>query len=119
MIVTLILTVIIAILGIAMGSIGIQYYNKCPTLHGEKAMKRNRNFLIAMLVLLVILLIGAIGTGVYGGGAMKAVKVTTRARAAMPAPMPMPIPRPAPVQMPMPMPVPVPMGYPSTYPAMK
>jgi xanthine/uracil permease len=117
MIVTLILTVIIAILGIAMGSIGIQYYNKCPTLQDDSSMKRNRNFLIAMLVLMVILLVGAIGTGVYGGGAMKTMKVTTRARAAMPAPVQMPMPRPAPVQMPMPMPVP--MGYPSAYPAMK
>jgi hypothetical protein len=117
MIVTLILTVIIAILGIAMGSIGIQYYNKCTGLQRDKAMKRNRNFLIAMLVLMVILLVGAIGTGVYGGGAMKTMKVTTRARAAMPAPVQMPMPRPAPVQMPMPMPVP--MGYPSAYPAMK
>jgi len=41
---------LIGIFGVAASAIGIQYYNKCEKLHGEKGMKRNRNFLIFILV---------------------------------------------------------------------
>lgn len=45
----------IGVMGIAMGSIGIQYYNKCDTLKDDKDMKRNRNFLIGMLIVSVLM----------------------------------------------------------------
>ena len=57
----LLLTILIGILVIAATSIGIQFYNKCESIHGEKAMKRNRNFLIAMLVLAILLIIASVG----------------------------------------------------------
>jgi hypothetical protein len=57
----LLLTILIGILVIAATSIGIQFYNKCESIHGEKAMKRNRNFLIAMLVLAILLIVASVG----------------------------------------------------------
>lgn len=45
----------IGVMGIAMGSIGIQYYNKCGELQEDDKMKRNRNFLIIMLVVSVLM----------------------------------------------------------------
>ena len=105
MIANLMLTAIIAIMGIAMGSIGIQYYNKCPNLHDDKTMKRNRNFLIAMLVISIILLIASIGVGVRG----------TRKGAIKLTPMAAPVAPTAPPAMPTMVPIPAPMtttGYP-------
>ena len=49
------IVLIIGIMGIAMGSIGIQYYNKCTTLKDDKNMKRNRNFLIGMIIMSVLM----------------------------------------------------------------
>tara|TARA_R110002074_G_scaffold105525_1_gene227943 strand:+ start:943 stop:1185 length:243 start_codon:yes stop_codon:yes gene_type:complete len=56
-----ILSILIGVLVIAASSIGIQFYNKCESLHGEDKMKRNRNFLIAMLVLAILLIVASVG----------------------------------------------------------
>jgi len=45
---------LIGIFGIAATAIGIQYYNKCKTLQEDPAMKRNRNFLIAIMVMSIL-----------------------------------------------------------------
>ena len=46
--------IIIGTFGIAATAIGIQYYNKCDKLQDDKAMTRNRNFLIAILVMSIV-----------------------------------------------------------------
>ena len=55
--------ILIGIFGIAATAIGIQYYNKCKPLHEDAAMKRNRNFLIAIMVMsiLAMLVLGYLG----------------------------------------------------------
>ena len=45
---------LIGTFGIAATAIGIQYYNKCDKLQDDDAMKRNRNFLIAILVMSIL-----------------------------------------------------------------
>ena len=57
----LLLTILIGILVIAASSIGIQFYNKCNNLQSDKSMKRNRNFLIAILVLAILLIVASVG----------------------------------------------------------
>jgi hypothetical protein len=46
--------ILIGTFGIAATAIGIQYYNKCDKLKDDKAMTRNRNFLIAILVMSIL-----------------------------------------------------------------
>lgn len=49
---------LIGTFGIAATAIGIQYYNKCEKLQDDKAMKRNRNFLIFILVASILATLG-------------------------------------------------------------
>ena len=44
----------------AASAIGIQYYNKCPTLKEEEDMERNFWVLVSMLVLGILIAGGAI-----------------------------------------------------------
>ena len=62
------LAILIGILVIAASSIGIQFYNKCDSLQADAKMKRNKNFLIAMLVLAILLVLVS---GVMKGLSMK------------------------------------------------
>lgn len=82
--VPIILGLIIGVLGIAAGAIGIQYYNKCDKLHDEKDMKRNRNFLIAFIILSILTI--AIGF-FFGFRKDKRVMNNNRMGGAMAAPM--------------------------------
>ena len=50
--------ILIGIFGVAATAIGIQYYNKCDKLHDDAAMKRNRNFLIAIMVMSILAMVG-------------------------------------------------------------
>ena len=56
----LILTLIVSIVGIVASSIGINFYNKCSKLHDDSNMKRNRNFLVALIIIIIIIFIGTI-----------------------------------------------------------
>lgn len=65
--------ILIGTFGIAATAIGIQYYNKCDKLQDDKAMKRNRNFLIAIMVMSILAML------VFGFfGFKKGKKLTNR-----------------------------------------
>ena len=49
---------LIGTFGIAAAAIGIQYYNKCDKLQEDGGMKRNRNFLIFILVASILAMLG-------------------------------------------------------------
>jgi len=61
---------LIGTFGIAASAIGIQYYNKCDKLHDDKAMKRNRNFLIAILVMSILAMLAFMYFGFKKGKKM-------------------------------------------------
>lgn len=48
--VSLVLTLVLCLVALAMSAIGIQFYNKCKSIQDDDTMKHDRNFLIATLV---------------------------------------------------------------------
>ena len=64
------LAILIGILVIAASSIGIQFYGKCDSLQEDAKMKRNRNFLIAMLIMAIVLIM--VSGGMKGWSMKKA-----------------------------------------------
>jgi len=59
-----ILFVIVGIVGIAMASIGINFYNKCQ--RGRKLPKTNMTILIVLLIAFILLIVGVGGSAWYG-----------------------------------------------------
>ena len=50
----IIAAILFAVMVIATSAIGIQFYNNCESLHDDKQMKQNRNYLIAILVMAIL-----------------------------------------------------------------
>lgn len=73
--------------GIAASAIGIQYYNKCKDLQEDDAMKRNRNFLIFILILSILATLGFMGFGFMKGKKVQARYAPMAAAPAATAPM--------------------------------
>ena len=55
----IVVIVVLALIGLIMASIGIDFYNKCEK--DEKLSANSRNFLILLLVVFILIIVGTIG----------------------------------------------------------
>ena len=46
----LLVILFLCLVALAMSSVGIQFYNKCKSLHDDNTMKNDRDFLIVTLI---------------------------------------------------------------------
>ena len=55
----IVVIVVLALIGLIMASIGIDFYNKCKK--DEKLSANSRNFLVLLLVVFILIIVGTIG----------------------------------------------------------